>query len=134
MGDKINNTNKVMDYKSLLWIFLGGGIGSSIRYLISVSSKQLNSFFPLGTLFANLLGCLLIGLLVGYLSRINILREEINLFFVVGFCGGLTTFSSFALDLVNLTKETSLIYPLLYFIANVLMGIIFLLIGLWIVR
>jgi len=123
-----------MDYKSLIWVFLGGGTGCCLRYLISFYAKTFNSLFPLGTLFANLLGCFLIGAFVGYLSRFNIAKEEIYLLFVVGFCGGLTTFSSFALDIVNLIKGGDFFYPLLYFVANILFGILLLLLGLSLTR
>ena len=117
------------DLKALLFVFLGGGLGSSLRYLISLWLKPAS--FPWGTLTANIIGCLLIGLFVGYFNRLGILKESLALFFVVGFCGGLTTFSSFSLDLFQLSKASSLLYPLLYFSLTVVLGMIFLLIGLW---
>lgn len=123
-----------MDYKSFIWIFLGGGLGSCLRYSITVYAKAINALFPWGTLVANLLGCFLIGLLMGYFSKWNIAKEEVYLLFIVGFCGGLTTFSSFTLDLVNLSKGGEILYPLLYFMANVVFGILVLLAGLFLAR
>lgn len=119
----------MIDLKALLFVFLGGGLGSSLRYLIGLWLKPAN--FPWGTLTANIIGCLLIGLFVGYFNRLGILKESLAIFFVVGFCGGLTTFSSFSLDLFQLSKASSLLYPLLYFSLTVVLGMIFLLIGLW---
>ena len=119
----------MIDLKALLFVFLGGGLGSSLRYLIGLCLKPAS--FPWGTLTANIIGCLLIGLFVGYFNRLGILKESLALFFVVGFCGGLTTFSSFSLDLFQLSKASSLLYPLLYFLLTVVLGMIFLLIGLW---
>lgn len=123
-----------MDYKSFIWIFLGGGLGSCLRYLITVYAKVINALFPWGTLIANLLGCFLIGLLMGYFSKWNIAKEEVYLLFIVGFCGGLTTFSSFTLDLINLSKGGEILYPLFYFMANILLGIVVLLAGLFLTR
>lgn len=119
----------MIDLKALLFVFLGGGLGSSLRYLIGLWFKPAS--LPWGTLTANLIGCLLIGIFVGYFNRLGILKESLALFFIVGFCGGLTTFSSFSLDLFQLTKVSSLLYPLLYFSLTVVLGMFFLLIGLW---
>lgn len=122
----------MIDFKTILWVFLGGGLGSCLRYLISLFYKS--NTFPLGTLIANLIGCLLLGLLVGYLNRLALFRQEAILFLMVGFCGGLTTFSSFTLDLLQLSKTSSLIWPLLYFSLNIILGLLALLVGLWFSR
>ena len=123
-----------MNLKALLLVFIGGGLGSSLRYLIALLMRPYSSQFPFGTLMANTIGCFLIGLVVSYLNRIGILKESLSLFLVVGFCGGLTTFSSFSLDLFNLIKGAPLFLPLLYFVGNIALGILFLLFGLWINR
>ena len=120
----------MMNLKALLIVFLGGGLGSSLRYLIGLWLNP--TTFPWATLIANSFGCLLIGLFVGYFNRMGMMKESIALFFIVGFCGGLTTFSSFSLDLFQLSKLSSLLYPLLYFVGTLVLGIICLLAGLWI--
>lgn len=118
-----------MNLKALLFVFLGGGLGSSFRYLIGLWLKP--SIFPWGTLTANTLGCLLIGLFVGYFNRMGLVKDPLALFFIVGFCGGLTTFSSFSLDLFQLSKGSSLLYPLIYLIGTMVLGILSLVFGFW---
>ena len=117
--------------KILIWVFLGGGLGSSLRYWLHLLFKNTSSQYPIGTFAANLIGCLLIGIFFGILHKLNVLKEEAHFFFIVGFTGGLTTFSSFALDNVHLFKSGSLLQPLIYSLGSIIMGILMVLIGLW---
>ena len=117
--------------KILLWVFLGGGLGSSLRYGLHLLFKNTSSQYPIGTFTANLIGCLLIGIFFGILHKLNVLKEEAHFFFIVGFTGGLTTFSSFALDNVHLFKSGSLLQPLIYSFGSIIMGVLMVVIGLW---
>jgi fluoride exporter len=85
-------------FLDILFVFLGGGLGSVSRYGVSrLAARLFGNGFAWGTLAVNLLGCLLIGILGGLFDR-QALPLRYKPLFVVGFLGGLTTFSSYAFD------------------------------------
>jgi CrcB protein len=81
---------------NLILIAVGGAVGSLARYgtQMAFDRPTVRSGFPIGTLIANLLGCLLVGYIHGLLAD-KVLREEMRFLLVVGFLGGFTTFSSY---------------------------------------
>jgi len=87
--------------KEVVWVFVGGGLGSICRYAITIILKETNSLYPWPTLLANAIGSLMIGILADQLMRSTSVQSANTLFWIIGFCGGLTTFSTFALE--NLT-------------------------------
>lgn len=101
--------------RNLLFIALGGAIGSVLRYLTSVWTLKLigqNWFFS-GTTAANILGCFLIGIIATVLQEKGMMENTIKLFLIVGFLGGFTTFSSFGLegfDIAAVSLQKGLIY------------------------
>lgn len=111
--------------RSLLLVGLGGAVGSIARYFISrVISMRYTLSFPLATFMINIVGCLLIGLLFGYVQKNNTQQSDMWLVLATGFCGGFTTFSAFALENVNLLKGQLSITALLYIAASVVIGIL----------
>lgn len=81
----------------ILLIAAGSAIGGVARYLLSkVITDHSNSVFPWGTFAVNVLGCFIIGIVYGIAARHFGMSDNIKLFFTVGFCGGFTTFSTFA--------------------------------------
>ena len=116
--------------KQLLFVFIGGGFGSALRYLIG---KFLNTSggFPYGTFLANLLGSLLIGVILGLAQKHNTLSQNITLLLAVGFCGGFTTFSTFAYENIQFLKSQDYFTFALYSILSFAISLIAVFIGLY---
>jgi fluoride exporter len=115
---------------NILLVGLGGGIGSILRYLCQKwvnDSYQHN--FPLATFLVNVSGCLLIGILYALGEKGNILSPQTRLLLVTGFCGGFTTFSTFAFENMNLLRTGDSFYFLLYAIGSVAVGIMAVYVG-----
>ncbi len=92
-------------WKSTAAICLGGSLGSVLRWWLGT---KLNAYFPTippGTLAANLVGGYLIGLAVAFFASFSALAPEWRLFVITGFCGGLTTFSTFSAEIVTLLQQ-----------------------------
>ncbi|TCL77035.1 CrcB protein [Hydrogenispora ethanolica] len=115
---------------NILLVMIGGGLGSACRYLFSLlAMKWFGNHFPLGTLGVNLSGCFLIGLGFSLAGR-NLLSPPIRLLFMTGFLGGLTTFSTYALESANF-MGSQLPGALVNIAANNLGGLALVLLGLW---
>ena len=115
--------------KSFLLVFLGGGLGSGLRYIITITINQYSKVLPFGTFTVNMLGCLLIGMILGYAQKENTLSSNQTLLLVTGFCGGFTTFSAFANENLELIKNGEIFNLSLYTIGSVLIGILVVFIG-----
>jgi CrcB protein len=110
-------------FKNLLLIGAGSSIGGILRYLTQLLiQKKFPSTIPLGTLTANIAGCLIIGIIYGLAERGNYLSPATRLLLATGFCGGYTTFSSFAIENIQLLNDGKFLYTAAYVLMSLIFG------------
>ena len=110
--------------KTLFLVGTGGFLGSVSRFLTSrYMQDSFPSAFPFGTFFVNIAGCLLIGLIYGLSERSSLLTSGWKMFLAVGFCGGFTTFSTFANENLAMLKDGDFFHFFLYTGLSVFLGI-----------
>ena len=107
---------------NILLIFIGSGLGATIRYLLSITLQSTSSKIPYGILTANLLGCLLIGIAYGLIKSHH--PTWISPLAVTGFLGGFTTFSTFALDTHKLIQSGNHTLAITYILTSLLGGLL----------
>ena len=117
--------------KNLILVFIGGGLGSSLRFLIS---KYLNSgnLLPYGTFLVNIVGSLILGMIIGWAIKSNLLNSPMYLLIGIGFCGGFTTFSTFSFENYSILKSGDYYMFCLYFFGSLILGILAILAGIFI--
>ncbi len=111
---------------SWILVFIGGGAGSICRYLMARHlnySGQEYLIFPWGTFLANLVSCLILGILL-YRQLNQHMVETSRLLFITGFCGGFSTFSTFVYELQMYMQRGQLKMGLTYLIASILLGLV----------
>ncbi|CAN1212533.1 fluoride efflux transporter CrcB [Tumidithrix helvetica PCC 7403] len=120
--------------RQIFIVFLGGGFGSVSRFLLSKTiSRQFELTFPLGTFFVNILGCFLIGVIYALVAKYR-LSPALSLLLATGFCGGFTTFSSFAYENNSLFESGDYLTLFLYVSLSVILCLFATFLGIFIVR
>lgn len=124
-----------MMLKSMFYVALGGALGSVLRFVISrFLQERADTIFPVGTMFVNLVGCLLIGIIYGLASKGVAMSTGIRLFLTVGLCGGFTTFSTFCSESLYLFRADNILLGVLYAGGSVALGLIAVFAGAYITR
>jgi fluoride exporter len=121
--------------RAYLLVFVGGGIGAALRHGVNVTlARWLGMHFPFHTLFENISGSIIMGLLAGYFAMGAGSPQSLRLFLATGILGGYTTFSAFSLDTVLLMQRDQYGLAVLYAATSVLASIVGLALGAQLVR
>lgn len=124
-----------MNLYKILIVGGGGFLGSVGRYMtVRYVDVKVNHYFPYGTLLVNVLGSFLLGIIYVTTLRNMPAADNWRLFLGAGFCGGFTTFSSFALENFNLLEQKMVGASLAYIAASLVAGLLSLAAGVWVAR
>jgi CrcB protein len=120
--------------KQLLLVFIGGGFGSTLRFIVGKYLNTVESKIPWGTFTANILGSLIIGIILGLAAKNDALSSNQTLLLATGFCGGFTTFSTFAYENHMLLKSGDFTSFALYTIGSFIIAFLAVFAGLFIAK
>lgn len=120
--------------KQLLLVFVGGGFGSVLRFIIGKYLNNAETGIPYGTFAANIMGSLLIGLILGFAAKNNALTQNHTLLLATGFCGGFTTFSTFAYENHVFLKSGDFLSFTVYTVASFIIGFLAVFAGMYLVK
>lgn len=108
----------------MIYIAVGGALGSILRYIISVFFKYYIPNFPFGTLFVNFTGSLLIGILVSYSQNQLSNPLFVKYFLIIGFLGSFTTFSAFSLESIEMINDKKIFLSIIYIFFSIFLCIL----------
>ena len=121
-----------MSKSSLIFVFIGGGLGSIIRYTFSALIPY-KSGFPLATFTANIIACFVLGLLLAY-SVNRGMSEDLKLLLLTGFCGGFSTFSTFSGETLKMLQQQQYTLAASYVLTSIVVGVGMVLFGYWMIN
>ena len=120
--------------KQLILVFIGGGAGSVLRFMLGRWLNLGNNGIPYGTFAANILGSLLIGFILGWAIKHNNLSAGTTLLLATGFCGGFTTFSTFAYENHLMLKGGDFLTFAIYTLGSLILGFAAVFLGMWLTK
>lgn len=116
--------NEVINLQKIIYVGIGGFIGAVIRYIVTVqSAKIINSNIPLGTLIVNVVGGFLIGAIMELSISTDFISPNLRLFLTTGIMGGLTTFSTFSFETINLINDGRYLLGIINILLNVFLSL-----------
>lgn len=110
------NMNRIL---LILVVGAGGFIGTILRYVLSLVGQRFSFTFPHGTLWANLLGCLTLGIVTALATETEALSPTTRLFLATGICGGFTTMSTFTYETFQFAQDSEYVYAAVYCVATI---------------
>lgn len=111
--------------RNIMYVGIGGFIGASLRYIISISLHKLfGTLLPYGTLMVNALGGILMGYIMGLSMNTNLISPALRLFLTTGILGGFTTFSAFSYETVILFSQGSYLLSMVNIVLNLFLGLL----------
>ena len=120
--------------KQLILVFIGGGFGSALRFIIGKWLNNTENGIPYGTFAANIIGSLLIGIILGFAAKNESLSESHTLLLATGFCGGFTTFASFAYENHVFLKSGDFASLAIYTVTSFTLGFLAVFLGMYLVK
>ncbi len=117
--------------KQAIIVFVGGGFGSVARYFLGKWLNNLETAIPYGTMLANVLGSFLVGFILGYFAKSTNITETQSLLLATGFCGGFTTFSTFAYENHVFLKNGDYLSFIPYTLGSLILGFVAVFLGLY---
>ena len=115
-------------------IFIGGGLGCVVRYCISVLMRMYSFNFPFATILVNIIGSLILGFVIALFWRQSPFHPSLKWAITVGFCGGLTTFSTFSWEIFEMIKNGELLLAFLSILISVLACVLAISLGVFLSR
>lgn len=108
----------------LLWVFIGGGIGSTVRYLLGMIFSKSTLSLPLATLSANIISCSIFAISLLAFHQKLLENQNLRVFILTGICGGLSTFSAFSFETFELLKQQNYLWASTNIIISVVLCIL----------